>query len=320
MGFDMRMKTRAASIFMKASVAAVFGTGALLIFSTSCAVWSSEPKPSAVAAKVQRNVVYGKAGDMELKMDFYFPAVGGVKARPVVMYVHGGGWRMGSKSMVSIIPGPSELLRRGYVVTAINYRLAPEYKFPAMLEDAKCAVRFLRARARDFNLDPNRIGVLGDSAGGHLAALLGLTDARAGFDGQCDWSNESSRVQAVVDLYGPSDFAGGKTNFNQAAVSLIKDAFGAKDANDPILKRASPVTYVSTKAPPFLILHGDHDGLVPLEQSEELDEKLKAAGVSTTFVVITNFSHGFTPFGLKSSPTAIELSKMVADFFDRNLR
>jgi len=314
------MKNRVISIFMKALGAVVLGMGALLIIFTACAVWPTGPKPSVVAAKIQRNVVYGNAGEVKLKMDFYFPADAGGKARPVVMYVHGGGWRMGSKSMIAIIPGPAELLRRGYVVVAINYRLAPEYKFPAMLEDAKCAVRFLRAHAENFKLDPQRIGVMGDSAGGHLAALLGLTDSRAGFEGHCDWSNESSRVQAVVDLYGPSDFADGKTNFNKAAIALVKEAFGAKSANDSILKRASPVTYVSAQAPPFLILHGDRDGLVPLEQSAELNEKLKAAGVSSTFIVITNFSHGFTPFGLKSSPTSVELSKMVADFFDKNLR
>jgi len=154
---------------MKASASVVLVFGALLIFAASCVVWTTEtpkePKPSAIAAKVQRNVIYGRAGDDELKMDFYFPAGDGGRAYPVVMYVHGGGWRMGSKSMVSIIPGPSELLRRGYLVVAINYRLAPEYKFPAMLEDAKCAVRFLRAHAENFKLDPRRIGVMGDSAG-----------------------------------------------------------------------------------------------------------------------------------------------------------
>jgi acetyl esterase/lipase len=236
------------------------------------------------------------------------------------MYVHGGGWQMGSKSMVSIIPGPSELLRRDYVVVSINYRLAPQSTFPAMIEDAKCAVRFLRAHAKDFNLDPNHIGVMGDSSGGHLVALLGLTDASAGFDGEGGWSNVTSRVQAVVDLYGPSDFTDGKADINKTAISLMKTAFGATGPNDPLLKRASPVTYVSSNAAPFLILHGDHDGLVPLAQSQELYEKLKAAGASVNFVVITNFSHGYTPIGRKSSPSFVELSKIIADFFDKNLR
>ncbi|HEY5040604.1 MAG TPA: alpha/beta hydrolase [Verrucomicrobiae bacterium] len=297
----------------------VFAIGSLLLLATSCAFWSG-PKPAAVAAKVQRDVVYGRAGGVKLKLDLYFPACDTNQARPVVMYVHGGGWQMGSKAMVAVIPGASELLRHGYVVASINYRLAPTYKFPAMIEDAKCAVRFLRAHAKDFNLDPGRIGVMGDSAGGHLAALLALTDSRAGFDGQGGWSNESSRVQAVADLYGPNDLAVGATNLNETAISLMKTAFGATNASDPILARASPVTYVTSNAPPFLILHGDHDGLVPLAQSEELYEKLNAAGASATLVVITNFSHGFTPPGLKSSPGFVELSKIIADFFDKNLR
>jgi acetyl esterase/lipase len=289
-----------------------FSLWSLLILSTSCAVLPM--------AKVHRNVIYGHAAEVELKMDLYLPTNATSKVLPVVMYVHGGGWRMGSKSMLAGMPGPAELLQRGYLVAAINYRLAPKYKFPAMLEDAKCAVRFLRAHAQEYNLDPDRIGVIGDSAGGHLVALLGLTDASAGFDGQGGWSGQSSRVQAVVDFYGPTDFTTESATNSKIGIALIQDAFGAKAAGDPILKRASPVTYVSSHAPPFLILHGDHDGLVELKQSVELDEKLKAAGVSSTFVVITNFAHGFTPWGLKSSPNEAELSKMVADFFDRNLQ
>jgi acetyl esterase/lipase len=314
----MRMKKRFVSILTATRSAIGFVIGLLVLLSTSCAYWA-EPKPAAVAAKVQRNIVFGRPDGAKLKMDLYFPPGGAGRASPVVMYVHGGGWRMGSKAMVSMMPGPSELLRRGYVVASINYRLAPKYKFPAMIEDAKCVVRFLRAHAKEFNLDPNRIGVMGDSSGGHLVALLGLTDSHAGFDGQCDWSNATSRVQAVVDLYGPSDFTS-KSNLNQTAISLVKTAFGATNADDPILKRASPVTYVSSNAPPFLILHGDHDGLVPLQQSEELYERLKAAGDSATFIVITNFSHGYTPFGLKSSPNFAGLSKIIADFFDKNLQ
>lgn len=291
----------------------VFSLWSLLILSTSCAVL---PR-----AKVQRDVIYGRAVEVKLKMDLYFPTNAMTdKTFPVVIYVHGGGWRMGGKSMVADIPGPAELLQRGYLVAAINYRLAPKYKFPAMLEDAKCAVRFLRAHAKDLHLDPNRIGVIGDSAGGHLVALLGLTDASAGFDGQDGWNEQSSRVQAVVDFYGPTDFTMKSATDNKIGIALIQDAFGAKSGDDPILKRASPVTYVSSNTPPFMILHGDHDGLVELKQSVELDEKLKAAGVSSTLVVITNFAHGFTPWGLRPSPDEAELSKMVADFFDRNLR
>lgn len=279
----------------------------------------SQPNPAAFAANVERDVVFGQAGEVVLKLDIFSPTNEG-QAFPVVMYVHGGGWKMGSKSMLSMIQGPAELLRRGFAVVAINYRLGPDHKFPAMLEDAKCAVRFLRSHAKEFNLDPDHIGAMGDSAGGHLAALLGLTDSRAGFDGTGGWSNVPSRVQAVVDFYGPTDFSAHTKPAGKFERLLLRDGFGATGPDDPILQRASPITYVSTNAPPFLILHGDHDSLVSIQQSQELHAKLKAAGTSSTFVVITNFSHGFTPLGLKASPTFEELAKLVADFFDQNLR
>lgn len=279
--------------------------------------WDKPARPASVAVKVQSDVVYGRAGGEDLKLDVYFPTNAPGRRLPVVMYVHGGGWVMGSKAMLSMMPGPTELLRRGYLVVAIDYRLAPQSKFPAMIEDAKCAVRFLRAHADDFRLDPKRIGVMGDSAGGHLVALLGLTDASDGFEGD-GWNDQSSAVQAVVDLYGPTDFADGKTNY--VTIKLVQEAFGATNAADPVLVRASPVTYITGHAPPFLILHGDHDGLVDIKQSEELNLRLQAAGDISTFVVITNFAHGYTPWGLTTIPDDQELARMIADFFDRYLK
>jgi acetyl esterase/lipase len=239
---------------------------------------------------------------------------------PVVMYVHGGGWRMGDKDMLAMMAGPMELLRRGYVVVSIDYRLAPDFKFPAMLEDAKSAVRYLRAHATEFNLDTAHIGVMGDSAGGHLVALLGLTDARAGFEGE-GWTNESSRVQAVVDLYGPSDFTIGPTNLNTMAGRMFKQAFGPTNAADSIIRRASPVTYISSNAPPFLIFHGSKDGLVNINQSKLLFERLQAAGVEAQFVVITNYAHGRAAFGFGMvHPDESERARLIADFFDRHLK
>lgn len=293
---------------------------ALLLLCLGCsalAFWKKQPMPETVAAKVQSDVVYSRASGEELKMDVFSPTNTTGKSLPMVLYVHGGGWTTGTKSMLSMMPGPTELLRRGYLVVTINYRLAPKHKFPAMIEDAKCAVRFLRAHARDFSLDPERIGVMGDSAGGHVVALLGLTVANAGFEGE-DWSDQSSRVQAVVDLWGPTDFASGNSNF--ITLKLIQDAFGATNTTDPILIRANPVTYVSRHAPPFLILHGDKDNLVDLQQSADLDARLKTVGADSTFVVITNLAHGYVPVGLKASPDNAALSNLIADFFDRHLR
>jgi len=234
-----------------ALVACAFSLCALLILCVGCsalAFWNKPPMPGTVAARVQSDVIYSRAGGEELKMDVFFPTNSAGRWLPVVLYVHGGCWQTGTKSMLAMMPGPSELLRRGYLVVAMNYRLAPQYKFPAMIEDVKCAVRFLRAHARNFSLDPARIGAMGDSSGGHLVALLGLTDASAGFEGE-GWPNQSSRVQAVVDLYGPTEFANGNSNF--ITLKLIQDAFGATNTTDPLLIKANPVTYVSRRAPPF---------------------------------------------------------------------
>ena len=293
--------------------------GGLLLLSGSCMAigfWKHVVSPGETAARSDLNVIYGRAGGQDLMMDIFYPTNAAGAPLRVVMYVHGGGWRMGQKEMLGMMPGPVELLRRNYLVVTIDYRLAPNYKFPAMIEDAKCAVRFLRANARQYNLDPNRIGVMGDSAGGHLVALLGLSDAGAGFEGR-SFTNESSRVEAVVDFYGPSDFTKGPAS--RMAYRLMKDAFAVTNAADPMIKRASPVTYVTSNAPPFLILHGDHDGLVSIQQSIELNERLQAAGADSTFVVIHNYSHGYTPIWLRSSPNQAELSKRVADFFDKHL-
>jgi acetyl esterase/lipase len=210
-----------------------------------------------------------------------------------------------------------DLLRRGYLFASINYRLAPEYKFPAQIEDVKCAVRFLRAHASEYKLNPNRIGAIGTSAGGHLVALLGVSAGATDLEGKGGWSDQSSRVQAVADLFGPTDLtmgAGGR------AEQLGEAVFGAKSADDPVLKRASPVTYVSKDNPPFLMMHGDKDPVVPLRHSESLLMKMKAAGVTSTLVVVTNAGHGFAPVGGEPNPSRTEIGRMIADFFDRSLK
>ena len=269
------------------------------------------------AAKIERDVTYGKAAGTELKLDLYFPRESDGKRLAAAVYVHGGGWQHGDKAQgagAMVIP---EMVRRGYLVASINYRLAPEHKFPAQIEDAKCSIRFLRAHAKEFHLDADRIGVFGGSAGGHLVALLGTSDASAGLEGKGGWAEESSRVQAVVDMFGPTDLtvlpAGGDSR-------MAKHVFGASSKEDEVLKRASPVTYVSKDDPPFLILHGDEDRLVPLSQSERLQERLKAAGVPCSLVVVKHAGHGFAPAGGEPSPSRAELTRRIADFFDQTLR
>ena len=281
---------------------------------------SNNPPPAALdptnLGKVERDVAYGIADGIALKMDIYYPETAS-GAVPAVLYVHGGGWTKGDKTAGAGMPEIPELVSRGYLVAAVNYRLAPQYKFPAQIEDVKCAVRFLRANAATYGIDPERIGAWGGSAGGHLVALLGVTDASAGFEGDGGYAEQSSRVQAVVDMFGPSDLT---VVFQGAGTILLKQVFGTTDRYSETVKRASPVTWVSSDDPPFLILHGEKDELVPPSQSEILYDRLTAAGVPATLTIVKNAGHGFAPEGGPIDPSRIAITKTIADFFDQYLK
>jgi acetyl esterase/lipase len=273
------------------------------------------PAPSRLG-KVEKDVTYGNADNVALKLDIYYPKTA-AGALPVVMYVHGGAWTQGEKDDGAGMSEIPELVRRGYLVVSVNYRLAPQHKFPAQIEDVKCAVRFLRAKASSYGLNPDKIGVWGGSAGGHLVALLGTSDVSAGLEGSGGYAYQSSRVQAVVDFFGPADLS---VLFRGNRGALMDDVFGTSNADSQVLKLASPVTYISRDDPPFLIIHGDKDIVVPLNQSQILYDRLSAAGIPATLVVVKNAGHSFTPTGGSISPTRIEITTMVADFFDKYLK
>jgi acetyl esterase/lipase len=262
-------------------------------------------------ASIQRDIPYSTNGGVTLKLDIYSPKTKGDKPAPAAVYIHGGGWRNGNKSSGGWITDvTSELVGRGYVVVAVDYRLAPDAKWPAYIHDVKAAVRFVRAHAAEYHVDPSRIGAWGSSAGGHLVALLGTADAGAKLEGDGGWADQSSRVQAVVDLFGPSDLAKMMRDSQRAG-----SVFGDKPET---LKEASPVTYVSKDDAPFLILQGDADKTVPPEQSQILHDRLVAAGVSSTLVMVKNGGHGLGGSGIV--PARTELVKMIGDFFDTHLR
>lgn len=268
------------------------------------------------ASKVERNVVYGQVGRKELVMDMVFPP-SGVGPRPVVVNLHGGAWSSGVKSLGNGWDAAPELIRRGYVFVSIAYRLAPRHKFPAQIEDAKCAIRFLRAHAAQYNLDPNRIVAMGSSAGGHLSALLGTTDAGAGFDNSGGWTNESSRVQAVVDMFGPADLVYAVQHRERVRL-VVRSVFGTKSSEE-ILRRCSPVHYVTADDPPFLLVHGEHDGVVPLSQSELMKAALEKENVPVELIVVKHAGHCLYASGGRPTPSSKNLRTMIADFVDRAL-
>ncbi len=222
---------------------------------------SAPPAPTTPSARPTgglQTVTYCAPQGVPLAMDIAVPSPAPASAAPAVLYVHGGGWehgdRYGGGFLEQLRPA---LLARGFVVASIDYRLAPQYRWPAQIEDAKCAVRYLRANASRYGIDPARLGAWGGSAGGHLVSLMGTADASAGFD-VGEYAAISSRLQAVVDLFGPADLTA--AGWGSHAANVVRDVFGVQPGQpSDTLVRASPVTYVSRDDPPFLILQGDRD-------------------------------------------------------------
>ena len=251
-------------------------------------------------------------------MDVYYPPRVTNRPAPVAVDVHGGSWSAGDKSRSETMVDIPELVKRGYLVAAVNYRLAPEFKFPAQIQDVKCAVRYLRAQAARYNLDPDRIGAWGCSAGGNLAALLGLTDGIAEFEGGGNYLEQSSRVQAVVAMSAPADFT--LPSYNVTHDRIFVRVFGATSNSDPILAHFSPVSHVSKNAPPFFILGADLDETVPLQQSQELARRLNQAGGSASLQIVKNGHHCMPDASPPMEPSREEITRLIADFFDRELQ
>ena len=259
------------------------------------------------AGAARRDLTYCTMDGVDLKLDLFLPKKTGITPT-LTVYVHGGAWTHGDKSGLWEVPEAPALLDAGFAVASLDYRLAPGYKFPGMLEDVKCGIRSLRAHAADYGIDSTQIGVWGTSSGGHLVSLVGTTDASAGFDaGQ--YLDESSRVQAVVDMFGPADLT---RFFGAGDRPFVEALFGGFDQ-----ARASPATYISADDPPFLLLHGDADLTVPLAQSQALYDSLSAGGVSAQLVIVKDGPHNLdSPAEI---PPRAELTEMVVDFFKEHL-
>ncbi len=283
------------------------------------ATTSPRPRPTVAVRSggVQKDVTYCTVNGVALKMDVYSPA-NATGSLPAIVFVHGGGWRGGDKNSGEVAYDLPVLVAHGYLVASVNYRLAPKYKWPAMIEDVKCAIRSLRANAAVYNLDPKRIAAMGASAGGQLVAMAGLADTSAGFD-VGEYGDQSSRVQAVVDLYGPTRLNAPDYDATHLPV-IIPEVFGVTAANAPVLVQASPVTYVTRDAPPFLIMHGDKDTTVPPNQSQLLYDKLHTAGADVTLVMVKNAGHGFGAVGGTINPSRAEITQIMLQFLDKHLK
>jgi acetyl esterase/lipase len=254
------------------------------------------------------------------RLDLAYQKVPGGKPRPAIVVIHGGGWLEGDKSsFVSRrrgVPGNIvDFAALGFVAVTINYRLSGEAPFPAALEDCKCAVRWLRAHAREYQIDPQFIGAYGNSAGGHLALLLGLVGPEAGLEGDGPYLTESSRVQAVVSDSGPIDLL--VQDRQDRLRRVVRQFLGGPPEGERLAtyKRASPRYWIRPKTPPLLLLYGGADAQVPVETADQFVVDLGRAGLKdVTYHRLAYVDH--CPYSLVRLPG---LQPVVQEFFVRTL-
>ncbi|QOJ17957.1 MAG: alpha/beta hydrolase [Phycisphaeraceae bacterium] len=276
---------------------------------------SGEPLRLLPNVEQVRDVVYATvrtdAGrDLDLHMNVYFPKDSAGRKLPVVIYIHGGGFTGGSREAGDQLS--AIVAAGGYFACTIQYRLLQQGRFPAAMHDCKAAVRFLRANAEELGIDPKKIGVWGHSAGGHLAAYLGVTGNAPETHGDVGETPEvDSSVACVIDYFGPTDFPSLFTGRGRDIQRLRTQLFGeAVEDIETKLRRASPVHWVDADDPPVLIVHGSQDNLVPLSQSEIFEKALHEAGVKAELIVVEGAGHGF-----RDADSTIR----CAEFFDRHL-
>ena len=251
----------------------------LFVLATTGGVSAQE----AQGIQIENSVLYGKGGDTDLLLDIAMPAKGDGPF-PTIVCIHGGSWKSGKRQDLSQII--KTLSSRGFVAATISYRFLQVAKFPAQIEDSKAAVRWLRANAAKYKIDKDHIGVVGFSAGAHLASLLGTTGKNDNLEGSGGSPEQSSNVQAVVDFFGPTDFTT-KDWADEVETKTLAPFLGDTFANRPDLyRRASPIIYIKPGAPPFLILHGTEDKTVAIRQSRIFAKKLEETGVPVKLIEV----------------------------------
>ena len=273
---------------------AVLCLGALTIFSGPSPLQKPPAKPGGTVAlpegvRVERDIAYVRGGHTRQKLDLYLPKAAG--PLPLIINIHGGAFRMGSKADGV----PVEFLGLGYAVASIGYRLSGDAIWPAQIEDCKAAVRWLRANAVKYGLDPDRFAAWGASAGGHLATMVGTAGGVKEFE-VGENLGVSSRVQAVVDWYGPTDFLQMDLAHHRPDSPEARLLGCPIDACADQVQAASPISYIDPGDPPFFIQHGTADGTVPHGQSQLLHDALRLRGVTSMFQPIDGAGHGGGPF------------------------
>lgn len=268
---------------------------------------------SAALAETQTDIEYAKVAETSLKLDLHRPQA---ENPPLIVYVHGGGWRAGTKQDVPI----ADLYDKGFAIASVEYRLSTQAVFPAQVHDIKAAIRFLRANAEKLHINASKIAILGSSAGGHLAALVGVTNGDKELEGSIgEHLEQSSDVQAIVSYYGASNL---ETILSQSTgkglayrIPALKLLLGdAPDKKPELARLASPVAHLDKKDPPLLLIHGDADPQMPPQQSKDLAQAYETLGLPVTLILLPGSLHGGSEFYND------ERTALVAKFLDKVLR
>ncbi|MBX9667372.1 MAG: alpha/beta hydrolase [Candidatus Obscuribacterales bacterium] len=249
---------------------------------------------TATGIRIVHDISYVDDGSQLHKLDLYLPRTTSARRFPLVVFIHGGGWTGGDKKDSPCF----DIANHGFAAASINYRLGPKAVFPAQIHDCKAAIRWLRAHANEYNYNAEKIGVIGCSAGGNLAALLGTTSKDPKMEGDLGNSNQSSSVQAVSDWCGPTDLKSMSQEVMQPRFrrvqpeQFIRDFLGGTVEEVPDLAyQASPINFVTKDAPPFIVIHSIEDPIVPFEQSNEFVKKLKLADIDVSFIKVQGEDH-----------------------------
>lgn len=281
----------------------------LLIVAVTTSISAAPPIPEGVL--FETGIEYSNADDQHLQLNIARPKTGNGPF-PVVLCIHGGGFRAGKRESYDALC--VKLAERGYVAATMTYRLAPKFQFPAAVHDTKAAVRFLRANAATYKLNPDKLGVTGGSAGGHLAQFLGVTANVPQFEGTGGHPEQSSRVTCVVNVYGPSDFTKSYGKSVDAHEVLPLWFGGNLDTHRALHIQASPLYWVTPNAAPTLCIHGTEDKYVAHEQAVWLVDKLKAATVEADLLTLEGAGHGF------KGADAEKAEKALFEYFDKRLK
>jgi acetyl esterase/lipase len=259
----------------------------------------------------EKNIEYSNPDNQHLQVDLARPKTGDGPF-PAVLCIHGGGFRAGTRQGYDAMC--IRLAEHGYVAATVTYRLAPRYPFPAAIHDVKAAVRWLRANAPRYHIDPAHIGVMGGSAGGHLAQFLGVTGGVRQFEGDGGFPEQSSRVACVVNYYGPSDFT--KSYGKSVDATEVLPLFLGGNLQQARHKHiiASPLSWVTPEAAPTLCIHGTKDNYVAYEQATWIVERLKSVGVEAELLTLEGAGHGFR------GKNAERADRAMLAFFDKHLK